>query len=159
MITKEQSDALSTMSAEDLSALITGATTVSARGARQVQLRTWAEKAFSIEQARSVPQRALRLLEEAIELFQAAHGNRQQAHELIDHVFSQPPGQLYQELGGVSICTLLLAAAAGLSADLEEQREMIRVLEKPIQELTERNTKKNEAGFIVSRLQDPDKAL
>jgi len=47
------------------------------------------------------------------------------------------------------VCVLALAAAAGLSADEEECREMHRVLSKPLGEFTERNASKNAAGFLI----------
>ena len=48
------------------------------------------------------------------------------------------------------MCLLALSAAAGLSADAEEQREVERVLAKPIEEFTRRNAAKNAAGFLAS---------
>jgi hypothetical protein len=110
---------------------------------------SWAEQAFGHDQASSLPQRGVRLLEEAIEAFQACGGDEAMAHKLVTFVFARPPGTVGQELGGVAVTTLLLAAAAGLSADNEECREMDRVLSKPVKEFTERNANKNAAGFLV----------
>ena len=118
------------------------------RDQRQEMLVSWAEMAFGREQATSVPQRGLRLLEEAIEAFQASGGDEAMAHKLITFVFARPPGTVGQELGGVAVTVLLLAAAAGLSADEEECREMHRVLSKPLREFTARNESKNAAGFL-----------
>jgi hypothetical protein len=118
------------------------------RGRRQEMLASWAELAFGRDQATSLPQRALRLLEEAIEAFQATGGDPAIAHKLVDFVFGRPAGTVNQELGGVAVTTLLLAAAAGLSADEEECREIHRVLTKPLKEFSERNAGKNAAGFL-----------
>lgn len=41
----------------------------------QRQVLAWAEAAFGTEQARSLPQRSLRLLEEAIDAYQACDGD------------------------------------------------------------------------------------
>lgn len=122
------------------------------RDGRQVQIFAWAKMAFTAEQATSLPQRGLRLLEEAIEAFQATCGDKHQAHELVDYVFSRPAGVLHQELGGVGVTLLVLAAAAGLSADEEEAREVARVLSKPVEMFTARNAAKNEAGFLAPQL-------
>lgn len=119
------------------------------RDERQATIFEWAKAAFTVEQSTSLPQRGLRLLEEAVEAFQACGGNKDKAHEMIDYVFGRPPGELGQELGGVSVCVLALAAAAGLSAETEEQREVTRVLAKPLAEFTARNQAKNDAGFLV----------
>ena len=117
---------------------------------RQELLARWAEQAFGRDQATSLPQRGLRLLEEAIEAFQASGGDEALAHKLVSFVFARPPGTVGQELGGVAVTALLLAAAAGLSADEEECREIHRVLSKPVGEFTARNASKNAAGFKIS---------
>jgi NTP pyrophosphatase (non-canonical NTP hydrolase) len=122
---------------------------VDARERRQASVFAWAKSAFGEVQATSLPQRGLRLLEEAIEAYQACGGQRDQAFHLVGYVFSRPPGVLHQELGGVAVTTLCLAAAAGLSVDVEEEREVNRVLSKPIAEFTKRNEAKNAAGFLA----------
>lgn len=118
------------------------------RDQRQTMIASWAELAFGREEATGVPQRGLRLLEEAIEAYQACGGDEALAHKLVKFVFERPPGQVGQELGGVAVTVLALAAAAGLSADEEECREIHRVLSKPLSEFTERNASKNAAGFL-----------
>lgn len=117
------------------------------RDKRQVTIASWAERAFGRDQATSLPQRGLRLLEEAIEAYQACGGGEAMAHELVKFVFEREMGKIGQELGGVAVTTLALAAAAGLSADEEECREISRVLSKPVKEFTDRNAAKNAAGF------------
>lgn len=121
------------------------------REERQAQIFAWAKEAFSEAEATSLPQRGLRLLEEAIEAFQACGGDEAVSHSLVSYVFGRPPGLLHQELGGVGVTAIALAAAAGLSADEEEQREVDRVLAKPIAEFTKRNKAKNDAGFLVAQ--------
>jgi NTP pyrophosphatase (non-canonical NTP hydrolase) len=120
------------------------------RDQRQAMITNWAEMAFGRAEATSVPQRGLRLLEEAIEAFQAAGGDEAIAHKLVSFVFARPPGAVGQELGGVAVTVLLLASAAKLSADEEECREMHRVLAKPLAEFTKRNSDKNAAGFKIA---------
>jgi hypothetical protein len=117
------------------------------RDQRQTMIINWACMAFGEAEATGIPQRGLRLLEEAIETFQACGGDEAIAHKLVKYVFERPPGQVAQELGGVAVTVLALAAAAGLSADEEECREIHRVLSKPLREFTERNANKNAAGF------------
>lgn len=123
--------------------------TAAPRDARQAQIAAWTREAFGVEQATSLPQRAVRLLEEALEAYQAAGGDPGMARKLVDFVFARPVGALRQELGGVGVCALALAAAAGLSADDEERREVERVLAKPVEHFRQRNAAKNEAGFLA----------
>ena len=128
--------------------------TTESRDERQIAVLAWARAAFSDEQATSLPQRGLRLLEEAIELFQACGGSEDIAHRLVGFVFGRPPGEVGRELGGVGVTVLALAAAAGLSADAEELREIDRVTSRPVEEFARRNQAKNEArvrlvdGFV-----------
>jgi NTP pyrophosphatase (non-canonical NTP hydrolase) len=119
------------------------------RDARQASVLAWAKAAFTAEQATSLPQRGLRLLEEATEAFQACGGDAQSAHRLVDYVFGRPVGEVGQELGGVGVTLLALAAAAGLSAEDEEVREVERVLARPLEEFARRNRAKNDAGLLL----------
>jgi hypothetical protein len=118
-----------------------------ARDDRQQQVAEWCAAAFGAEHQASVPQRGLRMLEEAIEAYQATNGDPAVAHKLIDYIFAKEPGELFQELGGLGVTTLALAAAAGMSADNAEQTEVERVLSKPLKHFWARNKVKNDAGF------------
>jgi hypothetical protein len=120
------------------------------RDDRQKAIVDWGVAAFGIEHMTSLPQRALRFLEEAIEAYQAAGADAAMAHKLVDFVFSRPPGEIGQELGGCGVTLLALANAAGLSADSEEAREVARVLAKPPSHFAERNRQKNDAGVDVT---------
>lgn len=120
------------------------------RDARQTTVANWCRDAFGAGQASSVPQRGVRLLEEAIEAAQAAGADRDMAHKLVDYIFDRPAGELSQELGGVGVTVLALAAAAGLSADQAECTEIARVLAKPLSHFAARNQTKNDAGFLAT---------
>jgi hypothetical protein len=119
------------------------------RQERQVRIGTWCVNAFGLREASHVTQRGIRLLEEAGETAQATGVELEMAHKIIDYVWSRPVGKLWQEIGGVGTTLLALAQAAGLDADLEEFREMTRVLSKPLEHFTQRNKAKNDAGFLV----------
>lgn len=126
------------------------------RGRRQATITAWARQCFGDEQATSLPQRAVRLLEEAIETYQAAGGSREMAAGLVDFVFQRPPGALAQELGGVSVCLLVMASAMGRTADGLEIDEIERVMAKPIEHFTARNQAKNDAGFLAYKNRTTD---
>jgi NTP pyrophosphatase (non-canonical NTP hydrolase) len=120
------------------------------RDVRQLLIAGWAKMAFGDAEATSLPQRGLRLLEEAVETFQACGGEAAIAHKLVDFVFARPKGTIGQELGGVAVTVLALAQAAGISADEEEVREIHRVFAKPLSEFSQRNASKNAAGFKIA---------
>lgn len=117
------------------------------RDERQARAAAWCAAAFGVAHQSSVPQRGLRMLEEAIEAYQACGCPEDQAHKLVSYVFSRPIGDLSQELGGIGLTVLALAAAAKLSADDAEQKELDRVLAKPLEWFAARNKVKNDAGF------------
>lgn len=119
------------------------------RDKRQKQVAEWCAAAFGTDHAASIPQRGIRLAEEAIEAAQSAGCDAAMIHKLVDHVFSKEPGHLAQEIGGSGITLLALAQAAGLSADAEEARELARVLAKPLEHFAARNKAKDDAGFNV----------
>lgn len=63
------------------------------RDERQKRVAEWCAAAFGANHQSSVPQRSLRMLEEAIEAYQAATGNAEQAHKLIDYIFAKRAGR------------------------------------------------------------------
>lgn len=119
------------------------------RAKRQAEGAQWCADTFGIEHQSSVRQRGVRNLEEAIEVYQAAGGSRAMALKLVTHVFANEPGNLAQELGGLGLTTLLLAAAAGLDADECEAKELARVQSKSAEHFRKRNEAKNNAGFYA----------
>jgi hypothetical protein len=118
---------------------------------RQRRVNDWAVAAFGVAQAINPKQRALRLLEEAVEAYQAVGGDKVMAHLTIDIMFERPAGDPAQELGGLGVTLLALAAALGLSADHEEAREIARVLAKPIDHWAARNRAKNALGLDATK--------
>lgn len=121
-----------------------------ARAVRQEDVASWCASAFGHAHASSIPQRGIRLAEEAIEAAQAAGCDQAMVHKLVDYVYARPKGELAQELGGIGVTLLALAAAAGLSADDEEAREVERVRGIPLEHFTARNAAKDAAGFNTS---------
>jgi hypothetical protein len=74
------------------------------------------------------PERVIRLLEEALELYQSEGASRAKAHALIDYVFDRPVGDPFQELGGVMICAAGYAAVKGFAlfeAWITEQERIV----------------------------------
>lgn len=117
------------------------------RNARQARVFDWGCRAFGNDQMRSPQQRALRLIEEAIELAQSVFADKDQLHRLVDYVYSRPVGQVEAELGGVGVCLLAMAECVRVNADETEEREVARIMAKPIEHFTKRNQEKNDAGF------------
>lgn len=120
------------------------------RDERQLAVHGWCIAAFGDNHAHSIPQRGIRLAEEAIETAQACGCDKEMVHRLVDHIYSKPAGELFQEIGGVGITLLALAEASGHSAEAAEKAELQRILSKPPSHFTARNDAKNAAGFNVA---------
>jgi hypothetical protein len=119
------------------------------RDERQRAIGYWSEVNFGRAEGSSIPQRGIRHLEEAAEAAHAAGVPLDMAIAMIRYVWSRPKGELAQELGGSAITLLAFAQAAGLSADECEQKELERVLSKPVGHFAQRNAEKNAAGFTL----------
>jgi hypothetical protein len=117
------------------------------RDEREARVGEWCEVCFGEVEALSLPQRGIRLLEEAAEAAQATGVDVKLAVRLMEYVWNRPVGKLAQELGGVGVTALALANAAGLSADKCEAIEVERILSKPTEHFTRRNQEKNAEGF------------
>ena len=114
---------------------------------RQRKLVKWGSECFGAEHMADRKVRALRLLEEAIELAQAAEVPEEQCSKLAAYVYSRPAGTALQELGGIGVTWLVAAAAFGESAAECLEREMLRISAKDPSHFTQRNQQKCEAGF------------
>ena len=127
----------------------TAPTDLTSRDQRQADVQAWCVAAFGNHDALFIPQRGLRLVEEAIETAQACGCDPALLHRLIDHIYAKPVGDLTQELGGLGVTILALAAAAGVSADAAEASELARVKTKSLSHFAARNAAKSAAGFHV----------
>lgn len=79
---------------------------------------TWIHECFGDAFASSRTERALRFLEEALELAQSSGIGRDYAGRLLDYVFGRPAGEVRQEVGGVMVCLAALCSQAGV--DMEQ---------------------------------------
>ena len=102
-------------------------------GYDQVLVEAWVRKTFGDKIMDSALERGLRVLEEAIELYQvqARAGNpdktRAIAHALVDAVFDKPPGVLAQEVGGLGVTLLALCAHHDMRLDSATRAEIDRI--------------------------------
>lgn len=117
------------------------------RNIRQHLVHQWCEETFGWSHAYNKRTRALRFLEEAIELYQAMDGDIPTAKNLLEYVFRNKPGDIRQEMGGVGITLLALGQMMGISADNAEADEFVRVQAKSKEHFQARNQVKVDAGF------------
>lgn len=72
-------------------------------------------------------ERTHRFLEEALELVQTGGCTAQEAHQLVDYVFSRPAGQKSQEVGGVSVTLAAWCSAHDIDLEQAGEAELRRV--------------------------------
>ncbi len=109
----------------------------------------WAIRAFGFEHTKNSKVRALRLLEEAIELAQAEGVQRHLVDHCTEVVYSRPVGEAHQEIGGVLMTAAVYCGCVG--RDMEEvlATELDRVLAKPLTQFHQRNQDKINLGLTV----------
>jgi hypothetical protein len=108
----------------------------------------WAVRCFGTKHVYDKEARALRLLEEAVELAQALGVPAEKCKLCVDVVYSRPVGVPEQELGGVMVCASLLGSImseAGMQEFYEE--EVCRILKKSPEHFLKRNQEKENLGL------------
>lgn len=92
----------------------------------QHRVMDWAIRAFGEADARNLPMRRHRFLEEALEAVQADGGTKEEALELVEYVFGRPIGMLSQEIGGIMVTLACWCEAHGIFMGGLGERELQR---------------------------------
>lgn len=107
----------------------------------------WAVRCFGRDHVTNPRVRALRLVEEAVEVAQALDVSRETITDLVGVVYARPKGFPAQEIGGVMMTVTVLCAALGLEPDDMFEAELRRVLAKSPEHFAERNREKIGLGL------------
>jgi len=125
---------------------------------RQSLVAAWSRRVLGDKAAFDVRERALRVLEEAIELAQACGVDVEAAHKLVDYVFARPVGNTAQEIAGLFVTAYSCAAAIGVEADAVFSEEWERI-QRPevIRKIQRRQHEKREAVEVIpgARFSEP----
>lgn len=116
------------------------------RAARQQAVVDWGLRVFG-DDARNRRILALRFLEEAVELCQT---QGLKPHDLIavkNRVFSRPPGDVKNEIGGVMVSLYCLAGELGLDVDNCEATEVVRIHTLPAEHFRAKQIEKKAQGL------------
>lgn len=95
-------------------------------------------------------ERAMRLLEEAIELAQSEGISRDQVFAQTQHVYDRPSGIPSSEAAGVAVCLLAWCAARGYELKKLALREIIRIEGKPLNQIRGSLARKADADLVVT---------
>lgn len=93
-------------------------------------VRRWIVAAFGEKIANDTQERNHRFLEESLELVQSCGCTADEAHKLVDYVYSRPAGETPQEIGGVMVTLAALCAAQKWDMQKCAETELRRVWEK-----------------------------
>lgn len=96
-------------------------------GSRQATIARWARRVLGDDIFENTKERALRLVEEALELAQAIGVTDVDLHRLVDYVYARPVGEVSQEVAGTMVTLYAVAASAGVDADEAYKKEVIRI--------------------------------
>ena len=111
----------------------------------QKRVLDWAVESFG-SIAKNRDERGARLAEEAIEVAQTEGVTEDMIAAITRRVYERPPGELWQEIGGVGITLEALAENAGHSLEDDTEREWQRVLSKSKDWWTKKHAAKVAAG-------------
>lgn len=92
----------------------------------------WAQDVLGEASVNDKTERALRFLEEALELVQVAGVSAEQVATMTDYVFGRPQGEIHQEVGGVGLTLALLCGAHDVDMDRAFKIELTRVSDPEI---------------------------
>jgi hypothetical protein len=107
----------------------------------------WGCRCFGEEHMLDRKARALRLVEEAIELAQAMEVPEQQIQKLTSVVYKRPVGEPAREIGGVFVTAILMSQCLGWQPQTMIELEVCRCLAKSPEDFAKRNAEKNALGL------------
>lgn len=116
------------------------------RTARQQAAVDWAERVFG-DDAKDRRILALRFLEEALELVQTQGLKPHDLEHVKKRVFSRPPGDVKNEIGGVMVTLYCMAGHLGLDVDSCEATEIVRVHTLPPEHFQKTQVEKKAQGL------------
>jgi NTP pyrophosphatase (non-canonical NTP hydrolase) len=119
------------------------------RSTRQLRVLQWVRQVFGDNVADTTSERASRVVEEALELGQAAGLSREDTVAIAFRVFSRPKGDIRTELGDVGLTILALAEQQWLSADTCEVEALERALNLDPEHLRARHNAKVADGVAI----------
>lgn len=125
--------------------VLAGGETMEDRVAAWVRSRIGEDHMYSRE-------RAMRLLEEAVELAQAEGIQIGMIERQARHVFGRPPGEPAQEAAGVAVCLLAWCAATGHRLNELAMAEIERIEAKPLDQIRGSLARKADADLISAVL-------
>lgn len=108
----------------------------------------WALMCFGKVVVESREERADRVLEETLELMQAAGMAKERVLQLVEYVYNRPVGELPQEVGGTLVTLAAFCSAHGLKMEDLARDELVRCMSKTSQ-IRAKHLLKRQAGVSM----------
>ena len=122
---------------------------------RQSRIGLWVRTTFGEVVATNTKERALRVVEEAIELAQACNVDAATLHRLVDYVFGRPPGKPEQEIAGCMVTLYAVASTLGVNADDALEAEIARIHRPEIIERCRRRQREKDEAAVTGATDNP----
>jgi len=111
----------------------------------------WVQRCFGADVLLNRQERALRLLEETLELAQSVGVPPSDVRTLVDYVYSRPPGMETREIGSVLLTAAVMCRVLGWSDPTDLLlSELRRVLDTDVDKFKRRWREKIEAGVAFA---------
>jgi len=120
----------------------------------QRRVAAWVLEVLGPESLSNPKERALRFVEEAIELAQACSLDAETLHKLVDYVMQRPVGDPEKEIGGCFITLYAVAEAIDADADAAFTRELKRVRNPEVIERVRRRQQEKREALIAEPRKD-----
>jgi len=117
----------------------------------QSRIARWVLSTLGEECFANKLERALRVVEETVELAQAVGVDPEQLHRLVDYVYERPKGVTSQELAGIMVTLCAMATSLGVKLEAASLQEADRI-ETPeiVDKVRRRQTEKRESLIAMS---------
>lgn len=113
----------------------------------QSRVKPWLLECFGEAIAGDTEERNHRFLEESLELVQACGCTADEAHKLVDYVFTRPIGEKSQEVGGVHVTLAALCLAHGIDSNGAAETELARIKQpEMVERIREKQKRKPAMG-------------
>lgn len=123
----------------------------------QRRVEEWVLTTFGEGPATTKKERALRFVEEALELVQARGMTKEEALLIVDYVYSRPAGETFQEAGGVMMTLSALCWQAGIELDDATTAELARVESPEMREkIREKQNSKSAIRGVTASKEDAE---
>lgn len=107
----------------------------------------WGVRCFGFQHMTNLKVRSLRCTEEVVELGQALGVPEDVVHKLVSTVYSRPPGEVRQEIGGSMVTLVCLCEALQIDPTEAFVTELRRCLAKDPAHFAKRNRDKIDLGL------------